>query len=57
MTRTEFFHNVAIAFANNCSLAKENFSTEYCTTIICSLAEQLTDKVAQKAEFDPEYRL
>ena len=57
MTRTDFLHNVAIAFANNCSLAKENFSTEYCTTLICSLAEQLTDKVAEKAGFDPEYQL
>jgi hypothetical protein len=57
MTRTEFLHKVALAFAANNSLPKEDFSPEYYTTLICNLSEQLTNKVAEKAEFDIEFGL
>jgi hypothetical protein len=56
MTRTEFLHQAAIVFASNSALAKEEFTTEHCTNIICDLAEKLTNKVAEKADFDPEYQ-
>lgn len=56
MTRTEFFHKTAITFANNCNLPKADFTPEYYTDLICNLAESLTNKVAEKADFDPEYR-
>ena len=57
MTRTEFLHKAAITFAANTSLPKEDFTPEHYTTLICNLAEQLTNKVAEKAEFEPEYRV
>ena len=57
MTKTEFIHKVAIAFAANNSLVKENFTTEYCTKLICDLSEQLANKVEEKAGFDIEYQM
>ncbi len=57
MTRTDFIHKAAVAFASNSALAKENFSTDYCTKLICDLATQLANKVGEIAEFDPEYSL
>lgn len=56
MTKTEFIHKAAIAFASNNSLVKDNYTPEYCTTLICELSEQLADKVAEKAEFDLEFQ-
>lgn len=57
MTRTEFFQKAALIFADNNSLPKEDFTPDYYTTLICNLAEHLTNKVAEKAEFEPEYRV
>ena len=57
MTRTEFYIKACIAFANNGAIVKENFSTDYCVNLITNLAEKLTDKVAESADFDPEYQL
>ena len=57
MTYTDFLQKAALAFAANNSLPKEDFTPEYYTTLICNLAEQLTNKVAEKAEFEPEYCL
>ena len=45
MNKTEFYKKAAIAFASNCSIAKENFNSEYCVNIICDLATKLTNKV------------
>ena len=56
MTRSEFLHKGAITFANNCTLLKGDFTPEYYTDLICNLAESLTNKVAEKADFDPEYK-
>lgn len=56
MTRTEFLHKAAIVFAANTSLPKEDFTPKYYTTLICNLAEHLTNKVAEIAEFELEYR-
>ena len=56
MTRTEFLHQTAIAFARNSSLAKEEFTTEHCAKIVCDLAEKLTDKIGSISDFDPEYK-
>ena len=57
MTRTEFYQKTCIAFASNGAIVKENFSTDYCINLITSLAEKLTEKVAESADFDPEYLL
>jgi hypothetical protein len=56
MTRTEFYIKTCIAFASNGAIVKENYSTDYCINLITSLAEKLTEKVAESADFDPEYQ-
>lgn len=55
MTRTEFLHKAALAFASNSNLAQEQFTTDHCARIICDLAEKLTEKVEAVSDFDTEF--
>ena len=56
MTRTEFYLKACIAFATNSKVIRDNLTAEQHVSNIHYLAEQLTNKVAEKAEFDLEFQ-
>ena len=57
MTRTGFYLNACIAFAHNSGLIQEGFSDDYCVKLITGLAEKLTEKVGENADFEPEFAM
>ena len=57
MTRTNFYLNACIAFAHNSGLIQEGFSDDYCVKLITGLAEKLTEKVGENADFEPEFAM
>ena len=57
MTRTEFYLKACIAFATNSKVIRDNLTAEQHVSNIHYLAEQLTAKVSESADFDPEYSL
>lgn len=57
MTRTEFYLQACIAFATNSKVIRDNLTPEQHVSNIHYLAEMLTEKVAESADFDPEYQL
>ena len=57
MTRTDFYLQVCIAFASNDKVLADNLTATQCINNITGLAEALTLKVSESADFDPEYSL
>jgi hypothetical protein len=57
MTKTDFFLQACIAFARNNKVLAENLSVAQCINNITALAEALTLKVEESADFDPEFLL
>ena len=57
MTRTEFYLNACIAFASNEKVIRDNLTVEQHVSNINYLAEELTSKVSESVDFDPEYSL
>ena len=57
MTRTEFYLKACIAFATNIKVIRDNLTAEQHVSNIHYLAEQLTAKVSESADFAPEYSL
>ena len=57
MTRTDFYLRACIAFATNSKVIRDNLSAEQHVSNIHYLAEKLTTKVEESADFDPEYKL
>ena len=55
MTRTDFFIQACIAFASNDKVLTENLTAAQCINNITGLAEALTLKVEESADFDPEF--
>ena len=57
MTRTDFYMKACISFATNSKVIRENLTAEQNVSNIHYLAEALTSKVEESADFDPEYKL
>lgn len=57
MTRTDFIQQVAISFASNPSIVKDDYTVADCAKLITELSESLADKVHEKAAFDVEYQI
>lgn len=57
MTRTEFYLKACIAFAGNNKLMADNLTAAQYINNITGLAEALTLKVEESADFEPEYSL
>ena len=57
MTRTEFYLKACIAFATNGNVIRDNLTVEQHVRNIHYLAEKLTAKVSESADFEPEYSL
>ena len=57
MTRTEFYHKAAIAFASNAKMLPESLTISQWLDNIANLAEALTLRVEETAAFDPENSL
>ena len=57
MTRTDFYLKACISFATNSKVIRENLTAELNVSNTHYLAEALTSKVEESADFDPEYKL
>ena len=57
MTRTEFYLKACIAFATNGRTLPDSLTAAQCIENITNLAEALTLKVEESADFEPEYQL
>lgn len=57
MTRTEYYLKATLALASNSKVIRDNLTPEQHVSNIHYLAEMLTSKVAESADFDPEYQL
>ena len=57
MTRTEFYLKACIAFATNDKVIRDNLTVEQHVSNIHYLAEELTSKVSEYVDVDPEYSL
>ena len=56
MTRTDFYLQACIAFAGNNKVLAEKLTAAQCIEIITALAEAVTLKVEESADFDPEFQ-
>lgn len=57
MTRTEFYLKACLAFASNDKVLSENLTAAECINNVTGLAEALTLKVEETADFDIEFSL
>ena len=57
MTRTEYYLKATLALASNSKVIRDNLTAAQCINNITGLAEALTLKVEESADFEPEYSL
>lgn len=57
MTRTDFYIKACLVFAGNEKMLPDSLTIAQCIENITNLAEALTLKVEESADFEPEYQL